>query len=359
MESVDFQEALDRQTPRVWVTPTLIAANIIVFAVMAAKGVNPVSPTGESVIPWGADYGPLTLRGEWWRLLASTFIHFGFLHLLMNMFVLWGIGRLVERLYGNVPFLVLYLCAGLAGSVASTAWNPLHVSAGASGAVFGVYGALGAYLLRRRDVIPRATVRGLWQTTAMFVLFNVLFGFRVQGIDNSAHLGGLAGGFVLGLIQASPLGASLASRLARSALVVVLAAGASFGILRDRAAPPDVFGPARAAIALYNEVDALDQRARDRVRGLAEDGRGTDDTMANVIENEILPEYAELRRRIEALEPNIPALRYQPPLVAKYLHAEEAAWRRIVEGLRAHDRKKVDQGFAELDKAGDLFGAKP
>jgi rhomboid protease GluP len=101
------------------VTVVLIALNVLVFVVMVLQGVSVVSPTADSVLKWGADYGPLTLRGQWWRMVVSTFLHFGIIHLLFNMFVLFNIGLFMESLAGRVAFLVLYLVCGLGGSAAS------------------------------------------------------------------------------------------------------------------------------------------------------------------------------------------------------------------------------------------------
>src|SRR5262249_57740502 len=114
------------------VTVFLIALNVLVFLAMVLEGVSVISPTADSVLKWGADYGPLTLRGQWWRMVVSTFLHFGLIHLLFNMFVLFNIGLFMEDLAGRVPFVVLYLVCGLGGSAASLAWHPVIVSAGAS-----------------------------------------------------------------------------------------------------------------------------------------------------------------------------------------------------------------------------------
>ena len=95
-----------------------------------------------TVLEWGANFGPKTMDGQWWRLFTSMFLHFGIIHIGFNMWVLWNVGRLVERLVGNFGFALLYVVSGLLGSVASLAWNPTTISAGASGAVFGVVGAL-------------------------------------------------------------------------------------------------------------------------------------------------------------------------------------------------------------------------
>ena len=125
-------------TPRCFVTPAIFWLNIIVFVAMVLTGVNLMDPTSADLIQSGANYGPKTLSGEYWRLLTCTFLHIGVIHLACNMWALWNVGFLVERLVGNVAFLVLYLVSGLLGSIASLYWNPDVPSPGASGAIFGV-----------------------------------------------------------------------------------------------------------------------------------------------------------------------------------------------------------------------------
>jgi rhomboid protease GluP len=170
-------------------------------------------------------FGPLVLGGEWWRLLTATFVHVGAVHLAMNMYVLWDAGRLMERVFGNAGFLVLYLAAGLCGSVASVAWHPMTVSAGASGSVFGVYGGLLGFLLRQRTSIPREVLQRLGRGGLVFVGLNVMIGLSVKGIDMAAHMGGLAGGFVGGLVLAHPLDPTGASkRWVRASILAGVAA---------------------------------------------------------------------------------------------------------------------------------------
>src|SRR5262245_21464047 len=185
------------------VTVVLIALNVLVFALMVFWGVSAFNPTTDSVLKWGADYGPLTLHGQWWRMLASTFLHFGLIHLLFNMFVLFNIGLFMESLAGRVGFVVLYLVCGLGGSAASLVWHPSIVSAGASGAIFGLYGALLGFLARHRGSIPAESLASLRKGALTFVGYNLLFGLR-PGVDMAAHLGGLATGFVLGLFLIRP-----------------------------------------------------------------------------------------------------------------------------------------------------------
>ena len=173
---------------------------------MAIRGADPWSTSSADAIKWGANYGHLTLGGEWWRLLTSAFVHFGTPHLVLNMVVLWSVGYLVEGLIGNVGFFVTYLLAAVLGSIASLTWNPYAVAAGASGAVFGVYGILLAYLVRARGSIPKELVRRLSRGAGLFVLLNLALGFAIKNIDVADHLGGLIAGFGGGLLFARPLG---------------------------------------------------------------------------------------------------------------------------------------------------------
>ena len=197
-----FAQALRQSMRREWVTLALVVANLAVFGVMTAGGVHPLAPEGRALLAWGANFGPLTFGGQSWRLVSSMFVHGGALHVGVNMYVLWSGGRLVERLFGHVGYALLYAVAGIAGSVASALMVPPTPSVGASGAVFGVFGALLAFLLRRRRLMPAAALRRLRGTVLGFVVLNVAIGFAIPGIDQAAHLGGLAGGFAAGLALA-------------------------------------------------------------------------------------------------------------------------------------------------------------
>jgi membrane associated rhomboid family serine protease len=201
---VEFQRTLTRLTPRVYVTPILIGVNVLVFVLMMSSGVNIGEPTIPDLLRWGADFGPMTAGGEWWRILTCTFVHIGIVHLLLNMWVLFEAGPLVERMLGNVGFLVLYLVAGLSGSVASLLWNPLLVSAGASGAIFGIYGALLSVLLRQHGSIPGKTLGQLRNSGLGFLFYNLFYGMAKENVDSAAHIGGLAGGFLCGLLLSQP-----------------------------------------------------------------------------------------------------------------------------------------------------------
>jgi rhomboid protease GluP len=200
-----FIERLKVFTPHPFVTYGLIATNALVFLAMLVRGAGFLEIDSHVHMVWGANFGPATASGEWWRLLACIFLHFGVIHLAMNTWALYDAGRVVERLFGHRSFLAIYLIAGVTGSVASLLWNPASISAGASGAVFGVFGALLAYFLRQPGSVPAAVLARLRLVTIAFVAYALLFGFLVPRIDNAAHVGGLIGGFLQGLLLARPL----------------------------------------------------------------------------------------------------------------------------------------------------------
>jgi rhomboid protease GluP len=112
------------------VTVAIIAVNCAVLLLMAFRHVSLMSPTSEQLLRFGANHGPLTLDGQWWRLLTNTFLHIGLAHLAVNMWSLWNLGALAERLYGRWLYLFIYLFSGVAGSIASIAWHPGVTSAG-------------------------------------------------------------------------------------------------------------------------------------------------------------------------------------------------------------------------------------
>jgi membrane associated rhomboid family serine protease len=219
----EFQLHLREITPRVRVLPTVFALNVLVFAAMVATGVSALSPTADNALTWGANYGPRTLNGEPWRLLANFFVHFGAIHLAANMFALWSAGAVVERLYGPLAFAAIYFAAGITGSIVSLAAHPTIVSAGASGAVFGVYGALAAFVLRRHGAIPKVVLSRLSGVAGSFIAYNFIYGAAHAGIDNAAHLGGLIGGFAAGAFLIRPLVIDRPSERRRPAMIAATA----------------------------------------------------------------------------------------------------------------------------------------
>jgi rhomboid protease GluP len=222
-----FFKAMGVLGARSLVTPTIIAINIAVFITMFFAGADLMNPNPAVHIRFGSNFGPLTWTGEEWRLLTSAFLHFGLVHIALNMYALYQAGALVERLFGSTRFAVIYLLAALAGSVASGYWDPLRNSAGASGAIFGVYGALLAFLAVRRVDIPPSMLKSISSSALLFCLYSLVIGAAHPLIDNACHVGGLLAGFVSGWILARPFTPEARSapqplRLAIAILAIVL-----------------------------------------------------------------------------------------------------------------------------------------
>jgi len=200
------------------VTRTIIALNVLVYVAMGLSGVSWTDPSVLQAIRWGADFGPLTLSGQWWRLFTSMFVHFGFFHIALNTWCLRNLAIALEPMMGRLAFSITYLFSGLAASVVSTAWNPWRASAGASGAIFGIAGAFVSYLVLKKAAIPASLVRQNLRSLAVFILLNLSIGAASGHIDNSAHVGGLAAGLIIG---------ALIPRIARNA---VFLGGADMGM---------------------------------------------------------------------------------------------------------------------------------
>lgn len=178
-----------------YITPILMDINIIVFILMAISGVNILAPEGESLLNWGANFRPYTLDGEPWRLFTACFIHIGIIHLLMNMYALLYIGVLLEPILGRTYYLTAYILSGIIASAVSLWWHDFTVSAGASGAIFGMYGVFLALL--STNIIDKEQRKSLLSSIGIFVVYNLVYGFK-DGIDNAAHIGGLLSGAIIG-----------------------------------------------------------------------------------------------------------------------------------------------------------------
>ena len=225
-DTLDY--ALRELPPASSVTLLLIGLNAAVFLAMISRGVHVLDPSIESLLLWGADFGPRTIgEGEWWRMLSAMFVHVGVLHLAVNMLALWSGGPVVERMVGSASYLSLYLVSGVFGNAVSLAVNPAVPSAGASGAVFGVYGALVGFLIRHPDAVALNVLRGLRNSAIAFVGFNLIYGFMAEHVDMGGHLGGLIAGCACGLALSRPLTkAALHNRGLRAAGVALAGAAA-------------------------------------------------------------------------------------------------------------------------------------
>ena len=199
------------------VTTALIAINVGIYLLQLAGGA-PVSANGGWIFEHGALFGPYVAQGDWYRLLSAAFLHYGPVHLGLNMLAIWWIGRPLEDWLGPMRYVLLYLVSGLAGSAGALIANPTGVTVGASGAIFGILGA--AIVLERQQTYV------LGGSAITLLVLNLAFTFAVPGISIGGHLGGLAGG-ALAILALSQFGnrSAVHSRFDLVSIVSLLAIG--------------------------------------------------------------------------------------------------------------------------------------
>ncbi|MDM1362642.1 rhomboid family intramembrane serine protease [Myroides marinus] len=181
-----------------FVTPIILNLNIILFIYMLFAYGEAVSIRSQDLLDIGANYRPLVLEGQWWRLLTNIFLHGGLMHLFVNMAGLLFISIFLEKYLGSIRYAAVYLISGVFASLCSIWWYKATISVGASGAIFGLYSFLLVSLLRKN--VPRDMDKGFLIIVCAFIGVNLLMGLS-EGIDNAAHIGGLISGLILGLFM--------------------------------------------------------------------------------------------------------------------------------------------------------------
>lgn len=226
-------------------TRVLFGANVAVFIAMVLASGSAIDFPGPVMVHFGANFGPLTLSGDWWRLVTYMFLHGGLMHIAFNMWCLWDLGALCESLYGRWTYAAVYLITGIGAGIASVGWNPGVLSIGASGAIFGLAGALIASFYLGEFSLPNIAIRGTLRSLVIFAVFNLFFGNLFPGIDNACHIGGLISGLILGALIAriAPQHDAPLRRVGVLAVVALAVVGAALGVGRWRGAP---FRAARA-----------------------------------------------------------------------------------------------------------------
>ena len=223
-------------------TYLLIGINCLWFLYMVARGSSPFSPTGHQLMRFGADNaGYVLVGGQWFRIITAMFVHVGILHLATNMWCLWNLGLLAEPLMGSFGVIAVYLLTGAAGNLLSTLVNwyrfsgngGFPVCAGASGAVFGLAGALIILLKSQRLPVPTLELHKLRRSVIYFAAINLVIGFSISftasltgiDIDNMAHLGGVSCGLIFAMPMVPRLGSPRSDFESRLRLAVGLVVG--------------------------------------------------------------------------------------------------------------------------------------
>jgi rhomboid protease GluP len=333
-------------------TNILIAVNVAVFLIMAGLlGCGWIEAANlRPYIRYGASNGAATTDGEWWRLITAMFIHFGIAHLALNMWALYQSGQLVEKLLGKALYTLTYFGAGIAGGFLSLVWNGDKVwSAGASGAIFGVYGALLGYMIREKHSLPRSVLQPLMKSTLTFAGYNLLYGLVHPGIDVADHVGGLLGGIILGWICAQPLDPSLRSRtvvdrflLAGLAIIIMAGIGAyaapryPYSVREELLWSDSVRSFAEPESALVRQQD--DDLLRWRQKG---------DNAASfelLIEKNLVPLYSDFSTKIGSLILTPGRLTDQRrSLLQDFLRTKAEGYEHLDRAVRDHDKYELQE----------------
>jgi membrane associated rhomboid family serine protease len=360
-EPEPFRDALRERTPWPLVMPALLAVNVLVFLMMGFGSTPTTEP--ESLVAWGASFGPRTTNGEWWRLVASMFVNPGFFQLLVNGAALVQLGLILERLVGHITFAAVYVAAGVLASLVSLSDYPMAVSAGASGAIFGLYGlllatsawaaihrapaepvqprpvALGTFGFRdlpqvepveTRDATedeshlpPRVMMtltaaKRLAPVAVLFLLYNLVGG----GLGGGAELAGFAAGFICGIVLTSGVSVSTppVRRVAVTMAVTVMVAVASAVPLRG---VTDV----RPEIARVLAVEESTASAYETTVQQFKLGTVTPQALAQMIERKIAPEIQAMQARLKALGRVPPEHQQVLASAQEYLRLRQESWR--------------------------------
>jgi rhomboid protease GluP len=230
IEQQDYEFLQAFWTRRAIVSYSIFAFNILIFILMTFAG---GSENQSTLLAFGAKLNELIKDGEVWRFVTPIFLHIGFLHLAFNSYALWIVGPQVEKLYGGPRFLLLYVLTGIAGVAASYLYHPETLSAGASGAIFGLFGVLLVFSIKYRKSIPSFFSQALGKGMLMTLGINLVIGWNIRGIDLAAHVGGLLAGCALAFVipfarPGIPEWSGL--KVVQSALVLLIAAS-FFGVL--------------------------------------------------------------------------------------------------------------------------------
>ena len=355
-ECQPFNEALRARTRWTIVTPAIAAANVVVFFGMV-WGAGALGER-DTLLAWGASFGPRTTNGEWWRLLTSTFVHMGVVHVLASVAGTLRAGLMLERLVGHVAFATTYVSAGVLGGLATMAMHPVALHAGASGAVFGIYGLLlasmGWSMVRPSEVtIPKAALRQLAPGAIVFLLYTVI----TEGMVTPAMITGLMMGGICGVVLAGgvtarkpPIRRVMATLAATAGIVVVFAVP-----LRGVA---DVTSEIAQVVAVERQISHDYDGAIDKFK---KERRHTEVLIEQI--ERIRPELRNASTRLNALV-NVPDEQLWLVSGAKeYLRLRDESWRLRAEGLRQSSMQLLHQADsmerAALDALETIQPAEP
>ncbi|MDP4262451.1 MAG: rhomboid family intramembrane serine protease [Bacteroidota bacterium] len=309
-QAKEVDKVMNFSKGNLYLTYGIIAVNVLVFVLMGLDGVSLFSPTGIDIIRWGANYAPLTLSGDWWRLISCVFVHIGIIHLAFNMYALYMAGVYLERMIGKPGYIIAYLCTGVFASMTSLWWHKVPAtSAGASGAIFGLYGVFLALL--STNLIPKQIRNGLLQSIGIFVIYNLAYGMK-SGVDNAAHIGGLLSGLIVGYLYYIILKAENTAKkmIPVAALVTVLTFVATIFFLEKNIVTTAERNSTKEEIDMFSYKDAGKFNTlfksilemQDRAEAPLHDSSLRGETLAEELNNISLPEWEKAGQVIKEMK---------------------------------------------------------
>jgi len=305
----DFEARLTQLTPVTWALYLVVGVNIAVWLANLGAGISAFKPLPSELLAWGANSAASVVEDrQYWRLLTAAFLHGGFLHLALNMLGLWEAGKQLNRLHGNFQFLLIYLASALAGSALSLHYSAQQsVAVGASGAVFGVLGALLVAMYQHRGQIPGLTSKNVMTSQGVFLAYALAQGFSKQGIDNAAHVGGLIAGCVLAWLLTEKIAAvaTPVRRLSTAAAGMLLSGVAVAALVATTPAPAvhhrQLFAFQAGLTRVLPAMQAAEKAFQADVKALR-DGKMSEAEFTQAVETRHLPGYEAVQRALAPLD---------------------------------------------------------
>jgi rhomboid protease GluP len=331
--------------PAPWVTYVLFGLNALVWVVMVSLGVDAYEPSTDALIQFGGNFGIRTSDGQWWRLLTAMFLHGGLYHIGFNLYFLWVIGRTSEQIFGPAAYAVVYFGSGLLASMLSVAWEPASVSVGASGALFGVFGALMGFTIRRRGTLPQEFVVMVRRNALVLIGLNAAIAVFVPGIDIAAHVGGLVAGIGLGYLisrLAERPATTPPKRVRTRAIAVAVAATISL-LVAGGFALPRWDDPTAALSSAYDRAVAAETAYNESAGDVA--------TRMVVLEQHAIPDMRACVAELAALERLPKRARERVDMWSRYCDLAGQAFTKDLEGLRNQDDAAIEQAAALYSEA--------
>ncbi|HTZ00379.1 MAG TPA: rhomboid family intramembrane serine protease, partial [Rhodocyclaceae bacterium] len=360
----DWIDRLGSHATSIPATKILIVANSLVFAAMLLAGAGLWHSPNGIQLEWGANFGPATKNGEWWRLGTAMFLHFGLLHLAMNMWALWDGGRLVERLIGSGRFLLGYFAAGLTGNLLSLVTHgDQTVSGGASGAVFGVYGALLLLLWRQRRNLHPGEFRWLFWGAGAFTVASILFGLLVPGIDNAAHLGGFVAGTLACAALVRPEASTASPMKQTPAAAAALLAGGIVALVTHIPEPAYRWNEEKAARLEIREFMGEDAAISARWTQILEEARRQGlsfDQLAERIDAGVTGPYEQSFEQLSGLniDPRAPSAGTVQAL-RRYAELRRDSSVELADALRRRNPQRIQEALKAARQAKATAESKP